>query len=161
MSGSFGAGRVLLEAGILLQKFTVAFALALRSARVFLIVVGVPLNRPFLVLTCNGGTDAAGMFSEFAAVLGLLEHHDTWKRLYAGMRVDFKDQGLYFDPARGPNWWEYYFEPVVFGSEDGTATTQISAEQHDLFALRVERTLPRRKSAALVARYIRRPPAFE
>lgn len=48
----------------------------------------------------------AGMFSEFHSVLGALAYAETHGA--AGVRVDFRS-GLYVDPARGPNWWTYFF----------------------------------------------------
>ena len=35
----------------------------------------------------------------------------------SGFQVNF-DSGLYLDPTKGANWWEYYFEPLNIGSED-------------------------------------------
>ena len=49
----------------------------------------------------------AGFFSEFHSVLGALAYAERCGA--AGVRVDFRSP-LYLDPARGPNWWTYYFE---------------------------------------------------
>lgn len=49
----------------------------------------------------------AGLFSEFHSVLGALAYAE--RSGAAGVRVDFRSP-LYLDPARGPNWWTYYFE---------------------------------------------------
>ncbi len=96
--------------GVLAHKIKATFKLAWRCAHLGLVKAGMPVRRPFLVLGCPGGTDASGFFAEFGSVLGMLEHYDRWTGLYAGVRVDFKDQGLYYDPARGPNWWNYYLQ---------------------------------------------------
>ncbi len=141
--------------GVVLHKIKATFMLALRSVRLVLVVAGFPLDKPFLVFTCPGGIDAAGLFAEFGSVLGMLEHYDKWKRIYAGVKVDFKDQGLYFDPAFGPNWWGYYFEPIAIGPGDSAATQAITDRQHDIFAHRAENRLSRKKGAALIDRYIR------
>ncbi len=53
----------------------------------------------------------AGFFSAFHSVLGALDFYDTLQN-DDGFIVDFEDQGLYYDPSRGPNWWNYYFEPI-------------------------------------------------
>ena len=49
----------------------------------------------------------AGFFSEFHSVLGALAYAERCGA--AGVRVDFRSP-LYLDPARGPNWWAYYFD---------------------------------------------------
>src|SRR5438067_1852782 len=60
----------------------------------------------------------AGMFSEFHSVLGALvyaERHGA-----AGVRVDFRS-AIYVDPARGPNWWTYFFDRAVMPISDASA----------------------------------------
>src|SRR5919204_3665387 len=49
----------------------------------------------------------AGMFSEFHSVLGALAYAEA--RGAAAVRVDFRSP-LYLEPARGSNWWTYFFE---------------------------------------------------
>jgi hypothetical protein len=51
-----------------------------------------------------------GMFSILRMVLGLLYLYEEGK--VAGVKIDFMTKGIYYDPSYGPNWWEYYFEPV-------------------------------------------------
>ncbi|MBY0497761.1 MAG: hypothetical protein K2Y23_26430 [Cyanobacteria bacterium] len=115
---------------------------------------GAPLPARTLTLDCAGGNDASGLFSEAAAVIGCLEHYLRHPSLYAGMRVDFHTHGLYYDCARGPNWWEYYFEPIALG-ECRAAALAVPDWQHDAFAERVELAMPRRTAAGLVRRHMR------
>ena len=105
------------------------------------------------VVECRQGADVSGLFSEVAAVIGFLDHYDRWQHLYAGVRVDFND-GLYYEPAVGPNWWNYYFEPIEIGDR-GAPERVVNPHYHDLCANRVERRLPRHAGAALVGRYVR------
>jgi hypothetical protein len=49
-----------------------------------------------------------GLFSNVMTVIGML--HDA--EVHGVVPVVKFDAGLYLDPAAGPNWWEYYFEPV-------------------------------------------------
>jgi hypothetical protein len=109
--------------------------------------------REVIVLECRSGGDATGLFSEFAAVLGILDHYERWQPLYAGVRVEFGD-GLYYEPSFGPNWWEYYFEPINIGSHSGAPARVVSPYYHDLCANRIEQTMPRERAARLVARYV-------
>lgn len=53
---------------------------------------------------------SAGMFAAYYMVLGALEYSHEHK--LSGVKVNFRREGLYYDPAKGNNWWEYYFEPL-------------------------------------------------
>jgi len=68
-------------------------------------------SRDFFILneTMNSGFGA-----EFSAVLGALDAYEKGK--YAGLEIDLSS-GLFFDPAIGPNWWEYYFAPICLGDK--------------------------------------------
>jgi hypothetical protein len=59
-------------------------------------------------LPCN----ACGMFSVYHYLLGAFDKID--KGDYSGAKVDFEKVGPYYDPARGSNWFEYYFNPIDF-----------------------------------------------
>jgi hypothetical protein len=56
----------------------------------------------------------AGLFSHFLTVVGFIFYHNRGD--YTGLRVNFENRGLYYEASRGPNWWEYYFEPVILGN---------------------------------------------
>ena len=131
-----------------------AFELLDRTWRYLLLTAGIPIRREFLILRCVGGSAGSGLFSEFCAVLGALDHYEKWKRIYAGLRVDFADHGLYYDPAHGENWWKYYFEPIEFGRIEHGATTIVSVRQHDIFAHAIAR-LSRKRGHALIGRHVR------
>lgn len=53
-----------------------------------------------------------GMFHNFNIVLGCLDLYDEHDHL--GFTVDFKTSGLYYEASYGPNWWNYYFEPIAY-----------------------------------------------
>lgn len=59
---------------------------------------------------------ADDLFSSVNCIVRLLLFHETGH--CAGLEVDFQKNGHFYDPARGPNWWEYYFEPVQVGNPD-------------------------------------------
>lgn len=115
------------------------------------------LPREVAVFECRRGRDASGLFSEFAAVLGFLDHYEQHRRHYAGLRIQFTD-GLYLEPANGPNWWNYYFEPIDTGDAAGAPELVISPPFHDRCANHVERHLPRARGGALIDRHIRTTP---
>jgi hypothetical protein len=86
-------------------------------------------------------------------VIGMLDHYQRWRHLYAGIRLDFQ-HGLYRDAAVGPDWWQYYFEPLDAGGEHGAPARVVSPHYHDLCANRVERGMSRATAAALIDRYV-------
>lgn len=59
---------------------------------------------------------SSDLFSSFNCIVRLLLYHEMGH--CAGVEVDFQNNGLFYDPARGSNWWEYYFEPVQVGNPD-------------------------------------------
>jgi hypothetical protein len=113
------------------------WALRLRL-RMRLLACGLPLHKEFLVLRCMQGNLTNGLFSEFAVVLGALDHFERWRALYAGFKVDYGDQGYYYDSSKGPNSWEYYFEPVEIGCRDNATILFVTPYQHDLLAAEIE-----------------------
>jgi hypothetical protein len=123
------------------------------AARASLAAIAPPLiAAEYLVLDCPDGDDASGLFSEAAAVVGGLAHVERWPALYSGLRVNFLDHGLYYEPAMGPNWWEYFFEPVAAGA--GGAPRTVVDWEHDAFAHSVELRMPRHEAARLVEKHI-------
>jgi hypothetical protein len=94
-------------------------------------IVVLPSRLTLPTLTRDGLRSAYhGLFSEFHSVLGAL----VWarERGAAGVRVAF-DSPLYVDPARGPNWWSYFFEDTLVnfrGAEDpGGAASEIRVDR--------------------------------
>ena len=126
--------------------------IALRDA---LVAAGARLRPERLVLDCADGAEASGLFSEVAAVVGGLAHYEARPGLYAGLRVDFQDHGLYYDPAAGANWWEYYFEPVAISSTREAIERIVPTWQHDDFAEYVELDMRRDIAADILKRHVR------
>jgi nodulation protein Z len=139
-------------------RSAIAAARLLRASRLGAVKAGV-LAKEVAVLECRKGPDVSGLFSEFAAVLGFLDHFDRWRHLYAGVKVDF-DDGLYYEPAFGPNWWEYYFEPIDIGGGRDAQASVVSPHYHDLCANRVERGMSRQTGSALIERYVAVKPSI-
>jgi hypothetical protein len=131
-----------------------------RAARTALTAAGIGLAREFVIVDCPDGDEASGLFSEVAAVLGCLAEVESHPRLYAGMRVDFRDHGLYYDAAMGPNWWEYFFEPLTLGSAGGATMRRLFDWEHDAFAETVESTMAREQAADVLRRHVRVRPSL-
>ena len=124
-----------------------------RTVRSRLLLAKFPLKKEFLIL--NNASYTPGLFSEFTAILGLLDHRENWKELYAGLKVDFEKQGLYYEPAVGNNWWEYYFEPIDIGTRENATEKIISTEQHVMFSVDAAGTMSRKRGFELINKYVR------
>src|SRR5262245_56558733 len=71
-----------------------------------------PGPNSFFILT---ETMNSGLGAELSAVLGALYKYE--KGDFAGLEINL-NSGFYFDPAIGPNWWNYYFAPISLGPKD-------------------------------------------
>jgi hypothetical protein len=131
-----------------------------RAGRRLLMHSGLPLQKEFLVLPCMTGADTSGLFTEFLAVVGALAQHERWSSIYAGLAVDYADQGLYYDAAHGDNWWQYYFEPIDVGRRAGARVVTIDPHQHDLLTYQAA-AMRRHDAHAVIARHIHLRPALE
>ena len=54
-----------------------------------------------------------GLFSMVTDVLAAL--HSFERGAISGLEVEFGNEGLYYDPDHGPNWWNYFFKPLQVG----------------------------------------------
>ena len=94
-----------------------------------------------------------GMFSVFNTVAGFLDIYE--KGDYAGLSVNFGNVGWYYDPAHGPNWWEYYCEPILLGDlKNGHKIYYSGAECGDM-ANHTESNLSRERVHELISKYIK------
>ena len=113
----------------------------------FLIIDASPLREP-------------GMFASANVVLGHIYLYEIGA--YAGLSelaVDFGDSGLYFDPHYGPNWWNYYFEPIHLQiSEPQKSASQF--KDASFAAIHARWQLKRQQASALVKKYIHIKPSI-
>lgn len=91
----------------------------------------------------------SGMFAAFSGVLGSLDVYESGN--YAGIKIDMVG-GVYLDPARGSNWWEYYFEPINVGDE--SAPHQVFTLSDHLILAGRGFFMPRHRAFELIQRYI-------
>lgn len=94
-----------------------------------------------------------GMFSTFSYVAGVLNEYE--KNPYAGIEVNFKDHGLYYDPSHGQNWWEYYCEPIKLGNAKKGYIKQFDTYQYVYYAHFTEDNLSREEVYKLIQKYIK------
>lgn len=57
--------------------------------------------------------EGSGMFAMMYDVIAGLKNYETGN--LAGFEVDFGNQGIYYEPDCGPNWWTYYWYPIQVG----------------------------------------------
>ncbi|HEY1778195.1 MAG TPA: hypothetical protein VGG41_18710 [Solirubrobacteraceae bacterium] len=77
--------------------------------------------------------------------------------LASGMKVWF-EQGLYFDHRVGPNWWEYYFEPIHTAEPSDEHIELISDSPKALWATEAISTISRERAGQLIRKYIKVKP---
>lgn len=99
-----------------------------------------------------------GMFSIFISTIAGISSYE--KRLISGFKVDFGSQGLYYDPNRGPNWWNYYCEPICLGIIDSSATIKVENMTNPAYVTvrQIEEYYSREEINRLINSYIKYKP---
>jgi nodulation protein Z len=95
----------------------------------------------------------AGMFAIANIILGQLHRYECKEMSSSGFAVNFMQYGLYYDPAYGPNWWGYYFEPVSIGMSEESLIERFPRREYSL-AVRKRRYMTREQAAAIIKKYI-------
>jgi len=104
-------------------------------------------------LSVNLHPHPVGMFSVFSYVAGILHGYDTHH--YSGIEVNFENFGLYYDPEHGPNWWEYYCEPIRLGNQDHAPIKHFDLADYETYAYFLQRHLNREQVYHLIQKYIK------
>lgn len=121
-------------------------------------VNGKVKGKPKNYFLLRPGRPHIGFFATFNLVLGTLYLYDAGKLdNLAGFKVDFGELGSYYDPEHGPNWWEYYFEPIELGSRENAKVT-LSKKDHNQMAWEVRKTLSRGEANRVMHKYIKIKP---
>lgn len=98
----------------------------------------------------------AGFGAIFSSVLSALNMYDQGG--YAGVHVDL-NSGIYLDPAQGPNWWEYFFEPIDIG--DKKAPHYIFSANDVAHLVNQGFPMPRERGYELIKKYIHLKPHLQ
>ena len=103
-----------------------------------------------------------GFFSVFHTVLGCLDEYE--KNNWDALRVDFGEEGLYYDEKIGPNWWEYFFEPISL-QRDSSVTPEsfekFPTYEKIAFSLTSQFELPRIRTHELIEKYVKLKPHIQ
>ena len=115
-----------------------------------------PLRVPNMETTymLPGAPSNPGFFSAFNVVLGALDFFDS-SEFCMGLEVDFKERGLYFDPAYGPNWWNYYFKPIHLSKEPCESAHTILSYEQTMLSLYAQYNMSAERGHALIEKYIK------
>ncbi|HSW86979.1 MAG TPA: hypothetical protein VLG49_05710 [Rhabdochlamydiaceae bacterium] len=101
----------------------------------------------------------SGMFSVFTTVMGFLEFYDQHQ--CSGIKIDFGEAGLYYDSNRGPNWWNYYFEPVEVVQSSALEIHILPRKLKRAFTKRGSRGLTVKEGYSLIQKYIKIKPGLQ
>lgn len=95
----------------------------------------------------------SGFFSVFNIALSLLDDFDLKK--CSGVTIDLGTGGLYYDRKMGPNWWNYYFQPIRVGHQSGNINDNPNC---DAYGKRVMCSMARQRGNYLIQKYIKVKP---
>lgn len=96
-----------------------------------------------------------GMFCIFSMVAGILHHCEKNKNDFEAVAVDFGDKGLYYDANRGPNWWEYYCEPIKVENSADWERIEYTDQQYAQFDRIPETQMTRQQVNSIINKHIK------
>lgn len=103
-------------------------------------------NKPFVILN---NPSNSGFGAVFSSVIATLDMYD--QGCYAGVKVDL-NEGMYLDPNYGPNYWEYFFEPINLG--DTTAPHHILSGNDVSRLINAGFQIPKERGYELIQKYV-------
>ncbi|HSX26764.1 MAG TPA: nodulation protein NodZ [Chlamydiales bacterium] len=107
----------------------------------------------FIAMKCRSG---AGMFSIFNDMLAALKMYDQGK--YEGIAIEFGQEGVYYDPLRGDNWWNYYCEPIALGQKG--PIQEVYGDAPCIKRREIEFYTTREEASRLIQKYIHFQPTI-
>lgn len=119
------------------------------STKTSLHAVTRPDSGSYLVLNCA----PTGLGAVFSSVLVALDIYDQGG--YAGIKIDL-NSGFYLDPDYGPNWWEYFFEPIEIG--DPSAPHHIFNSNEISCMINQGFPMSRKRAKKLIDKYVHLKP---
>ncbi len=134
--------------GILMLKFFAIFFSLLLSVQ----SAATPNQKEYVVYQGRN----SGFFSVAQDVLiglAIYERGDI-----QGFDVSFGRVGLYYDAKKGPNWWNYYFEPICMGNRK-KAKVKLVSFFNSYWSFFFDRS--REENYAIIEKYIRIRPFIQ
>lgn len=116
------------------------------------LIINVPLQgKEYLIVRDNNYNH--GLFSCFTTNIGLLDLYD--KGECAGLEVNYRNKGIYYEQKKGLNWWTYYFKPLKLGNTKNATKSILSSQGHVDLALKTLYDLPKERIHSLIKKYIK------
>ncbi len=103
-----------------------------------------------ILLCLESATHHSGMFGVFLTALGALDFYEN--EGYGGIYFNL-NSGFYYDASVGPNWWEYYFEPLGLSGNVLTRQALTLSQVYD-FAFGTLLHMPRQRGFELIQKYV-------
>ncbi len=100
----------------------------------------------------------SGLFATMTYVLGALELYE--QGTFGGLTVNFYKAGLYYDPAVGNNWWNYYFEPIFLPPKPNQEPRKMTLQEINL-ACRAGLALSRERRHQLIDKHVKLQPHIQ
>lgn len=133
-----------------LLKFLLVCLLLSRCASLF-----STENNQKVFFVVEGRLAPNGLFSVFLVSLGALDFYE--KNPGHGLWINLNG-GLYYESARGLNWWEYYFEPVFLPPSGPWIGYSFPADQLASFGWSSALQMSRARGYELISKYVRLKP---
>jgi hypothetical protein len=94
-----------------------------------------------------------GFFCSYQSAIGFLNFCEQEQAV--GFTIFF-EKGLYFDNSIGPNWWEYYFEPIKFGEIMGGMQVEHPGDMlKSHWGTETISTMTRERASEIINKYIK------
>lgn len=115
----------------------------------FFLILSLPLHAKELYVI-EGDSDSSELFSAVDTVLALLDLYD--KGECGGVEVAFNKNGKYYEKSKGPNWWNYYFEPLHLGEG---SEVKVPNYKKRILSLTTQFEMPQERAYALFSKYLK------
>ena len=100
----------------------------------------------------------SGLFATMTYVLGALELYE--QGTFEGLTVNFYKTGLYYEPAVGNNWWNYYFDPIFLPPKPNQKPRKMTLQEINC-ACRAGLALPRERRYQLLEKHVKVQPHIQ
>lgn len=114
-----------------------------------------------ILLITHPKESGRGFFSVMDHIFGHLNLFEKEVGRFQGVEINLANRGLYYDPTKGPNFWNYYFEPVQtprYGKENLTILYEYLDAR---ISMEFEYNISREEAHALIEKYLHLKPEVQ
>lgn len=113
-------------------------------------------KKPYIVFR---SADNTGMFAVLHDVLSLAEAYEAGT--IEGFRLNFQENGLYYDRSYGANWWNYYFKPLKVGHKSPAEAPLVLETTYKILPNPEYASMTRERAHELILKYFHLQPSIE